>query len=59
MQAITLIDPLTWINEAIRAVMTPQIRSLPLWVTIIGMAGWILFMGRIAFSRFDRMVYSH
>ena len=31
MQAITLIDPLTWINEAIRAVMTPQIYSLPLW----------------------------
>lgn len=42
MQAITLIDPLTWINEAIRAVMTPQIYSLPLWGTLLGMVIWIL-----------------
>lgn len=59
MQAITLIDPLTWINEAIRAVMTPQIYSLPLWGTLLGMVIWILFMGRVAFKRFDRMVYRH
>ena len=29
MQAITLIDPLTWINEAIRAVMSPKSTVCP------------------------------
>ena len=49
MQAITLIDPLTWINEAIRAVMTPQIYSLPCgehslawWIWILLWDEWLL-----------------
>ncbi len=59
MQVITLLDPLTWINEAIRAIMTPQIDSLPLLLTVIGIAAWILGMGAVALKRFDRMVYNH
>jgi ABC-2 type transport system permease protein len=59
MQIITLIDPLTWINEAIRAVMTPQIESLPLALTIAGILAWIVGMGILAMKRFDRMVYNH
>lgn len=59
MQVVTLIDPLTWINEAIRAIMTPQIDSLSLFVTIPGIAVWIIVLGVIAFRRFDRMVYNH
>ncbi|MBB5182298.1 ABC transporter permease [Catenisphaera adipataccumulans] len=58
MQGIILIDPLTWINEAIRAVMTPQITSLPLSLTMIGIIVWIVVMGIIALKRFDRMVYN-
>lgn len=58
-QIITLIDPLTWINEAIRAVMTPQIESLPLALTIAGILAWIVGMGILAMKRFDRMVYNH
>ena len=58
MQAVTLIDPLTWINEAIRGVMTPAIESIPLTITIPGIIVWIIVMGIIAFRRFDRMVYS-
>ena len=59
MQVITLFDPLTWINEAIRAIMTPQIVSLPLAVTITGIIAWIIVMGAIAMKRFDRLVYQH
>jgi ABC-2 type transport system permease protein len=59
MQVITLLDPLTWINEAIRGIMTPQITSLPLAVTITGIVIWILIMGAAALRRFDRMVYNH
>lgn len=59
MQAVTLIDPLTWINEAIRCVMTPQIDSIALAVTLPGIAVWILVLGAVAMKRFDAMVYSH
>ena len=59
MQVITLLDPLTWINEAVRAVMTPQIESLPLALTVAGIIVWILAMEGVALRRFDRMVYNH
>lgn len=59
MQVVTLIDPLTWVNEAIRAVMTVQVESLPLALTIPGIIVWIAVLGFFAFRRFDRMVYSH
>ena len=59
MQVITLIDPLTWINEAIRAIMTPQIDSIALYITIPGTIVWIIAMGAIALKRFDAMVYNH
>ena len=59
MQVITLLDPLTWINEAVRAVMTPQIESLPLALTVAGIIVWILAMKGVAMRRFDRMVYNH
>ena len=48
MQVITLMDPLTWINEAIRSVMTPQIESLPLYITLPGIAVWIIVFGFVA-----------
>ena len=59
MQVITLLDPLTWINEAIRGIMTPQIASIPLGITISGILVWIVVMGVTALKRFDRMVYNH
>jgi ABC-2 type transport system permease protein len=59
MQVVTLIDPLTWVNEALRAVMTVQVESLPLALTIPGIIVWIAVPGFFAFRRFDRMVYSH
>lgn len=59
MQAVTLLDPLTWINEAIRAVLTPQIESLPLVLTLPGILAWIAVLGLTAAKRFRRMVYQH
>lgn len=59
MQVVTLLDPLTWINEAIRAILTPQIESIPLAVTMTGSAVWIAVLGLTAAKRFHRMVYNH
>lgn len=59
MQVITLLDPLTWVNEAIRGIMTPQIDSLPLPAALIGVVVWITVLGLIAFRRFNKMVYNH
>lgn len=59
MQVITLLDPLTWVNEAIRGIMTPQIDSLPLLIALLGVVVWILVLGLIAFRRFNKMVYNH
>lgn len=59
MQVIALLDPLTWINEAIREIMTPRIQSLPLALTIAVIIVWVLGMGTIALKRFHQMVYHH
>ncbi len=56
-QYIILINPLVWINEAIRAIMTPQIVSMPLAVAIVGIIAGMIIMGIIAFKRFGKMVY--
>lgn len=56
MQAIVLVNPLTWINEAIRGIMTPQLVSMPLPASITGIVVGILIMGAWALRRFDRMV---
>lgn len=59
MQVIALLDPLTWINEAIREIMTPRIQSLPLALTIAVIIVWVFGMGTIALKRFHQMVYHH
>lgn len=59
MQVIALLDPLTWINEAIREIMTPRIQSLPLALTIVVIIVWVPGMGTIALKRFHQMVYHH
>lgn len=59
MQVVTLIDPLTWISEAIRAILTPQIESIPLAATMTGIAVWIVVLGLTAAKRFHRIAYNH
>ena len=58
MQAIVLVNPLTWINEAIRGILTPQVDSMALPVAVAGIVFGILVMGAWALHRFDRMVYA-
>lgn len=57
MQVITSADPLTVINEALRGIMTPQIDSIALCLTIPAVIVWIFIPGTAALKRFDRMVY--
>ncbi len=56
LQAIVLVNPLVYANEALRALMTAQIPHMPLAGSIAGLVASILLMGAFGFRRFDRMV---
>lgn len=56
LQAIVLVNPLVYANEALRAVMTPQIPHMLLGWSITGLVAAILLMGGFGFRRFRRMV---
>ncbi len=51
-KALVLINPLVYINEALRAIMYPTVASMPLLISIAGMIGFTIFMGVIGFKRF-------
>lgn len=55
LQAIVLVNPLVYANEALRAIMTPQIPHMFLGWSIAGLACAILLMGWFGFRRFGRM----
>lgn len=52
---IVLINPLVYANEALRYCMTPQIDSMPIWASLLGLVAAILIMGYFGFKRFHRM----
>lgn len=54
-QKIVLINPLVYANEALRYVLTPQIDSMPIWASILGLVVAIVLMGTIGFKRFHKM----
>lgn len=54
-QKIVLINPLIYVNEALRAILTPQIGYMPLIFSITGIVMSILIMGYFAAKRFTRM----
>lgn len=54
-QAIVLVNPLVYANEALRFVLTPQIDSMPIWASVLGLVAAILIMGFFGFRRFNRM----
>ena len=56
LQAIVLVNPLVYANEALRAVMTPQIAHMPLVWSVAGLVAAIVLMGGFGFRRFHRMV---
>ena len=55
LQVIVLANPLVYANEALRAVMSPQIAHMALGWSLLGLVAAILLMGGIGFRRFDRM----
>jgi ABC-2 type transport system permease protein len=55
LQVIVLANPLVYANEALRAVMTPQIAHMALGWSLLGLVAAILLMGGFGFRRFDRM----
>lgn len=54
-QKIVLINPLIYVNEALRAILTPQIGYMPLLFSVLGIIMSILIMGYFASKRFIRM----
>ena len=54
-QILVLVNPLVYANEALRYVLTPQIESIPLVFSLLGLAVSILLMGYFGFRRFHRM----
>lgn len=54
-QKLVLINPLLYVNEALRAVLTPQITHMPLLYSISGVILSTIIMGYFGAKRFIRM----
>ncbi len=54
-QKIVLINPLVYANEALRAILTPQIGLMPIMFSIAGLVISILIMGYFGAKRFTKM----
>lgn len=54
-QKLVLINPLVYVNEALRAILTPQIIHMPLHLSILGIAVSIVIMGYFGGKRFMNM----
>lgn len=58
-QGIVLINPLVYANEALRAILTPQIPHMSLLLSIGGLILAIVIMGFFGFKRFHKMIKGH
>lgn len=56
LQGIVLVNPLVYANEALRAVMTPQIPHMLIGWSLLGLVASTLIMGAFGFRRFNRIV---
>lgn len=54
-QYLVLINPLLYVNEALRHVLTPQLPSFPIWISLLGMVIATLVMGYFGNKRFIKM----
>lgn len=54
-QKLVLINPLVYANEALRAILTPEIGYMPLIFSVLGLMASIAIMGYFAARRFTRM----
>ncbi len=55
-QKLVLINPMVYANEALRYILTPQIDSMPIGLSVLGLIVSILIMGYFGFKRFHNMV---
>ncbi|MGM9917995.1 MAG: hypothetical protein ACI316_01685 [Lactimicrobium massiliense] len=53
------LTPVVYANEAPRYVLTPQIQSMPIIFSVLGLVVSIIVMGAIGFKRFRRMVIAN
>lgn len=54
-QKLVLINPLVYANEALRAILTPEIGYMPVVFSVLGLVASIVIMGYFAARRFTRM----
>jgi len=54
-QYLVLINPLVYVNEAIRYVLTPQLPSFPIMMSLVGMVVVAFMMAYFGFKRFINM----
>lgn len=54
-QYLVLINPLVYINEALRYVMNSSAESMPLLWSILGIIGFTILMGTVGMRRFKNM----
>lgn len=52
---LVLVNPLVYVNEALRAVITPQITHMPIFYSVLGIVLSILIMGYLGAKRFIGM----
>ncbi len=55
-QKLVLINPMVYANEALRYILTPQIESMSLGLSVLGLIVSIIILGYFGFKRFHNMV---
>lgn len=58
-QWLVLLNPLVYVNEALRAILTPQVTHMPLFYSILGIVLSIVIMGYFGAKRFIKMATGH
>jgi ABC-2 type transport system permease protein len=53
-QVVCAINPLTYVSEALRAEMAPQLPHLPLWVCALALVGFLVVFGAASLVGFRR-----
>lgn len=55
-QKLVLINPLVYINEALRSLMIPTAPSIPIVYTLLGIIGFTILMGAVGYKRFKKLI---
>ena len=53
-QVICAVNPLTYVSEALRAEMAPELPHLPLWLCAVALAGFLVVFGITSLIGFRR-----